>query len=55
MVVVETWEQDIQHRPHLVDLVVLVDVMVLLVDQVEEGPLRQEAVTLHPIPEARGE
>ena len=52
VVVAETWEQDIQHGPHLVDLV---DVRVLLVDQVEEGPQRQEAVTFHHVPEARGE
>ena len=51
VVVAETWEQDI----HLVNLVALVDVQVLLVDQVEEGPQRQEAVTFHQVPEARGE
>ena len=52
---VETWEQDVQHGPHLVDLVPLVDVRVLLVDQVEQGPQRQEAVTFHHDPEAGGE
>ena len=55
VVVAETREQDIQHGPHFVDLVALVDVRVLLVDQVEEGPQRQEAVTFHHVSEARGE
>ena len=35
---------DVEHGPHLVDLI---DVPFLLVNQVEEGPQRQEAVTFH--------
>ena len=44
VVVVKTWEKDVQLAPHLVDLVVYVNVNVgvLLVYQVEKSPLHQE-------------
>ena len=47
-------EHSVDHVPDFVSLVELVHCLVCLIDQVQEAPEGDEAVTFHDFPEARG-